>query len=216
MAIAIFFIFTFQVGIDFLTGNRHPNEKISRVLEWKTASQELRRAEFSIQKGYLEPSALNRPGETIELVVLYPGREFVPWSDRGPNQNTVTIYINKGGSTMGDRFKALMDAGTLAAESSQELIGQRGEMFVLRSNSPRNDEPEKYLFQDTSNGHWISSGAAIGDVWQGEAVLDEQTATIQYHYRYAIEPNPIAMHKWVASFVKTLQVNNQFTKVSQP
>jgi hypothetical protein len=217
VVIIVYSLFHAKAVHDFFYGI-DPNEMVTRTLEWKTTAGEDRRAVFNIPRGYYEPSALNKPGETIDLVLLYPNQAFVPRHERVPGPNKVSILIKtRGEHTLGDRFKDLMDAGTLEAESGNKLLGKRGEMFVLRTISPNEVEPETYVFHDTVRGHWISSVPKQGgDFRLGEATLKDQTAYVWYIYRNSTETNPIAMHQWVMAFVENLQVEQPATKAKQP
>jgi len=213
IATAMLTFFNLKAVRDFFLGI-DPNEVVTRTLEWKTPAGENRRVAFSIPRGYYAPEALNKSGETIELTVTYPNRAFVSYHEKLPPSNNVNISIESGGGgfTLGDRFKHLIDKGTLEAESSLKLLGNRGSMFVLgttrRQLNPNESEPETFIFFDTDRKHWVSSRPKVGSFRLGEAVLKNSNAGVHYLYHNGLEADPIIMHQWVMAFVENLEIHN--------
>lgn len=221
-AVIMFGLFNLKAIADFFVDSRDPNERVTRTLEWKTATAEERRAVFSIPRGYYVPGDHNKEGEVISLRVMYPSKAFVPWaSDKGPEPNAVNIRIDAGNSrgpvqTRGDRFKAALDNGTLLTSTHQEFVGKQGELIVLRMTGNDEFKEVSYLFHDSARGHWVSSRPMQGQTFRAaEAVLNDQTAYVSYWYRQSVESNPVTMHGWVVEFVESLQTTKQQTQTQE-
>jgi hypothetical protein len=221
IAAAMFTLFNPKAVRDFFFGI-DPNERVTRTLEWKTTVGEERRAVFNIPRGYYAPADHNREGETIVLDVMYPGKTFVSKESGKPvNPSSVTILVQKGGSTLGDALKEAIDKNTLSGNRFfRKVVQKQGNFFTLektyKNSKPQERSDTSFLFFDATRGHWVESQLQYTTMQIGEGILKDQAASVDYHYREALEPDPIAMYQWVMTFVESLQVKQQATKAKQP
>lgn len=217
----VFSLFNLKAVHDFFFGIDR-NERVARMLEWKTLAGETRRASFSIPRGYSLGGHRDVQGEAIALDVMYPSKAFVPWGDtKGPNPNGVYIYIQPGGvHTIGDAIKVAIDNNTLGGNRFlRKVVQTQGDFFTLEKtyNSPRPHERSdtSFLFLDATREHWVESQLQYTTMQIGEGILKDQTASVYYRYYEPLESNPIAMHQWVMAFVENLQRHNPATKDKQ-